>query len=244
MRGEERRTTAPRPQGPAMPLGSRPSHPAPGLRAVITATPPTHRTRPSTALPTLPPRRSLPSGPGAAGAAPGLARTRPARSGPWPVWPATPTAISQPRSSRQVPSSQGACASLPASPGTEGAPSRARHQLGGHRSATPWDMESHAGKAWPPAAAENHNSQNAWRCGPGPAPPPNAEVRRFEALTGWGVHSPTMAALGAYRCIECSREAAELYRDYQRGVLRISICVSRGDRAVGVGGWRVEEGDK
>ncbi|XP_065536396.1 protein ARV1 [Lathamus discolor] len=35
-----------------------------------------------------------------------------------------------------------------------------------------------------------------------------------------------MAALGAYRCIECSREAAELYRDYQRGVLRISICKS------------------
>uniref|UniRef100_A0A8B9GLB9 Protein ARV n=1 Tax=Amazona collaria TaxID=241587 RepID=A0A8B9GLB9_9PSIT len=35
-----------------------------------------------------------------------------------------------------------------------------------------------------------------------------------------------MAALGAYRCIECSREAAELYRDYQRGVLRISICAS------------------
>ncbi|XP_076190188.1 protein ARV1 isoform X2 [Aptenodytes patagonicus] len=33
-----------------------------------------------------------------------------------------------------------------------------------------------------------------------------------------------MAALGAYRCIECSREAAELYRDYRRGVLRISIC--------------------
>ncbi|KAM6365938.1 protein ARV1 isoform 2-T14 [Alca torda] len=35
-----------------------------------------------------------------------------------------------------------------------------------------------------------------------------------------------MAALGAYRCIECNREAAELYRDYQRGVLRISICKS------------------
>ncbi|XP_067149521.1 protein ARV1 isoform X1 [Apteryx mantelli] len=33
-----------------------------------------------------------------------------------------------------------------------------------------------------------------------------------------------MAELGAYRCIECNREASELYRDYQRGVLRISIC--------------------
>ncbi|KAM9018325.1 protein ARV1 [Ara ararauna] len=87
-------------------------------------------------------------------------------------------------------------------------------------------MESHTGKAWPPAAAENHNSQNARRCGPAPASPPNAEARRFEELTGRGVHSPTMAALGAYRCIECSREAAELYRDYQRGVLRISICKS------------------
>ncbi|NWI99954.1 ARV1 protein, partial [Crypturellus undulatus] len=35
-----------------------------------------------------------------------------------------------------------------------------------------------------------------------------------------------MAAPGAYRCIECHGEAAELYRDYQRGVLRISICKS------------------
>nr|XP_028579824.1 protein ARV1 isoform X1 [Podarcis muralis] len=31
---------------------------------------------------------------------------------------------------------------------------------------------------------------------------------------------------GAYRCIECSRKAPELYKDYQRGVLRISICVT------------------
>ncbi|CAI5770494.1 Protein ARV [Podarcis lilfordi] len=31
---------------------------------------------------------------------------------------------------------------------------------------------------------------------------------------------------GAYRCIECSRKAPELYKDYQRGVLRISICKS------------------
>uniref|UniRef100_A0A8C6ZCA2 Protein ARV n=1 Tax=Nothoprocta perdicaria TaxID=30464 RepID=A0A8C6ZCA2_NOTPE len=34
-----------------------------------------------------------------------------------------------------------------------------------------------------------------------------------------------MAAPGAYRCIECHGEATELYRDYQRGVLRISICI-------------------
>ncbi|XP_007423728.1 protein ARV1 isoform X1 [Python bivittatus] len=31
---------------------------------------------------------------------------------------------------------------------------------------------------------------------------------------------------GYYRCIECSTKATELYKDYQRGVLRISICKS------------------
>lgn len=50
----------------------------------------------------------------------------------------------------------------------------------------------------------------------------------MEELTGLGVLCRAMAALGAYRCIECNGEATELYRDYQRGVLRISICVSRG----------------
>ncbi|XP_015284729.1 PREDICTED: protein ARV1 isoform X2 [Gekko japonicus] len=35
-----------------------------------------------------------------------------------------------------------------------------------------------------------------------------------------------MEAPGAYRCIECNGKATELYRDYQRGVLRISICKS------------------
>ncbi|XP_042302108.1 protein ARV1 [Sceloporus undulatus] len=29
-----------------------------------------------------------------------------------------------------------------------------------------------------------------------------------------------------YRCIECNGEATELYKDYQRGVLRLSICKS------------------
>ncbi|XP_003215870.1 protein ARV1 [Anolis carolinensis] len=29
-----------------------------------------------------------------------------------------------------------------------------------------------------------------------------------------------------YRCIECNQKAAELYKDYQRGVVRISICKS------------------
>ncbi|CAM2111512.1 unnamed protein product [Caretta caretta] len=31
---------------------------------------------------------------------------------------------------------------------------------------------------------------------------------------------------GGYKCVECSQEAPELYRDYQRGVLRIAICKS------------------
>ncbi|OXB65373.1 hypothetical protein ASZ78_017103 [Callipepla squamata] len=35
-----------------------------------------------------------------------------------------------------------------------------------------------------------------------------------------------MAERGAYRCVECSREAAELYRDYRHGVLRIAVCKS------------------
>uniref|UniRef100_A0A8D0FAF0 Protein ARV n=1 Tax=Strix occidentalis caurina TaxID=311401 RepID=A0A8D0FAF0_STROC len=44
-------------------------------------------------------------------------------------------------------------------------------------------------------------------------------------LLGRGALSRAMAARGAYRCIECNRAAAELYRDYRRGVLRISICI-------------------
>nr|XP_044614955.1 protein ARV1 isoform X1 [Equus asinus]XP_044614963.1 protein ARV1 isoform X1 [Equus asinus] len=36
------------------------------------------------------------------------------------------------------------------------------------------------------------------------------------------------AAVGScqYRCIECNQEASELYRDYNHGVLKITICVS------------------
>lgn len=37
-----------------------------------------------------------------------------------------------------------------------------------------------------------------------------------------------MAEPGAYRCVECGGGAEELYRDYQRGVLRIALCVSTG----------------
>ncbi|XP_064014565.1 protein ARV1 [Pogoniulus pusillus] len=87
-------------------------------------------------------------------------------------------------------------------------------------------MEFRFGAALPRAAAANHSSQSAPGCGACPASSLNAELRRLEALTGRGVLRQAMATLGAYRCIECSREAAELYRDYQRGVLRISICKS------------------
>uniref|UniRef100_A0A670YQ62 Protein ARV n=1 Tax=Pseudonaja textilis TaxID=8673 RepID=A0A670YQ62_PSETE len=34
-----------------------------------------------------------------------------------------------------------------------------------------------------------------------------------------------MEESACYRCIECSTKASELYKDYQRGVLRISICI-------------------
>uniref|UniRef100_A0A4W3KG91 Protein ARV n=1 Tax=Callorhinchus milii TaxID=7868 RepID=A0A4W3KG91_CALMI len=34
---------------------------------------------------------------------------------------------------------------------------------------------------------------------------------------------PTME--GAYRCVECNQEARELYRDYSRGVIKITICI-------------------
>lgn len=42
--------------------------------------------------------------------------------------------------------------------------------------------------------------------------------------------APTAAAAAPascqYRCIECNQEAKELYRDYNHGVLKITICVS------------------
>ncbi|XP_029450055.1 protein ARV1 isoform X2 [Rhinatrema bivittatum] len=28
-----------------------------------------------------------------------------------------------------------------------------------------------------------------------------------------------------YKCVECSKEAAELYRDYSRGILKLTICI-------------------
>lgn len=36
----------------------------------------------------------------------------------------------------------------------------------------------------------------------------------------------TTSSTCQYRCIECNQEAKELYRDYNHGVLKITICVS------------------
>lgn len=42
---------------------------------------------------------------------------------------------------------------------------------------------------------------------------------------GVGV-TPAASASYQYRCIECNQEAKELYRDYNHGVLKITICES------------------
>lgn len=46
--------------------------------------------------------------------------------------------------------------------------------------------------------------------------------------SGKGTEGAAAAASSSflYRCIECNREARELYRDYNHGVLKITICVS------------------
>ncbi|XP_017203227.2 protein ARV1 isoform X3 [Oryctolagus cuniculus] len=41
---------------------------------------------------------------------------------------------------------------------------------------------------------------------------------------GVGV-TPAASASYQYRCIECNQEAKELYRDYNHGVLKITICI-------------------
>lgn len=108
-----------RPAG-SLPSALRPS-PGPQGRAEPRADGrlPTHRTPRSTALSTPPPKRSPPSGPGAAGSAPawagtgsGTARSEPPQPGPGPVPTAAPTAPSRSRVRRQLPSSRGACAPL------------------------------------------------------------------------------------------------------------------------------------
>lgn len=50
---------------------------------------------------------------------------------------------------------------------------------------------------------------------------------RRGSLSGKGTDGAATAASPClYRCIECNREARELYRDYSHGVLKITICVS------------------
>uniref|UniRef100_A0A8C9F7S4 Protein ARV n=1 Tax=Pavo cristatus TaxID=9049 RepID=A0A8C9F7S4_PAVCR len=57
--------------------------------------------------------------------------------------------------------------------------------------------------------------------------PSSASERGNEAVVSPGGEAVLLCAMverGAYRCVECSREAAELYRDYRHGVLRIAVC--------------------
>ncbi|OBS82538.1 hypothetical protein A6R68_23477 [Neotoma lepida] len=50
---------------------------------------------------------------------------------------------------------------------------------------------------------------------------------RRGSLPGKGTEGAATAASPClYRCIECNREARELYRDYSHGVLKITICKS------------------
>ncbi|XP_006992878.1 protein ARV1 [Peromyscus maniculatus bairdii] len=50
---------------------------------------------------------------------------------------------------------------------------------------------------------------------------------RRGSLSGKGTDGAATAASPClYRCIECNREARELYRDYSHGVLKITICKS------------------
>lgn len=57
---------------------------------------------------------------------------------------------------------------------------------------------------------------------------PEGETAGKESTEGVTA-TPTATAVSAscqYRCIECNQEAKELYRDYNHGVLKITICVS------------------
>lgn len=58
--------------------------------------------------------------------------------------------------------------------------------------------------------------------------------------SGKGTEGAAAAASSSflYRCIECNREARELYRDYNHGVLKITICVSAPGGGAGRGASR------
>lgn len=196
------------------PVGSLPSalRPSPGPQG--RAEPradgrlPTHRTPRSTALPTPPPKRSPPSGPGAAGSAPawagtgsGTARSEPPQPGPGPVPTAAPTAPSRSRVRRQLPSSRGACAPLPhRARGEEHLPAGGD---GGEQSAAALPHGIRSPIAGPPhcrEAGENFNSRHAPRRGTILLPPLNAETRQLEVAAGgscfrvrWRSRAPTAA---------------------------------------------------
>ncbi|XP_042652050.1 LOW QUALITY PROTEIN: protein ARV1 [Tyto alba] len=111
----------------------------------------------------------------------------------------------------------------PASAGHGGQPRRPSHGTGGEEGAAALPPGT-----WSPASASpgrqrrehQTTTPGMHRCaGPARLRP---RRRKRSGAKRWRA----MAALGVYRCIECSEEAAELYRDYRRGVLRISICKS------------------
>lgn len=43
---------------------------------------------------------------------------------------------------------------------------------------------------------------------------------------GVSATSTSASASCQYRCIECNEGAKELYRDYNHGILKLTICVS------------------
>lgn len=236
-----------RPAG-SLPSALRPS-PGPQGRAEPRADGrlPTHRTPRSTALSTPPPKRSPPSGPGAAGSAPawagtgsGTARSEPPQPGPGPVPTAAPTAPSRSRVRRQLPSSRGACA--PLTHRTRGEEHLPAGGDGGEQGAAALPHGIRSPIAGPPHCRGGGRKPQLPACTAARDHPSSASERGNEAVGSGGgrvVLSCAMAEPGAYRCVECSREAAELYRDYRHGVLRIAVCVSRAGADLGQRGCNV-----
>lgn len=236
-----------RPAG-SLPSALRPS-PGPQGRAEPRANGrlPTHRTPRSTALSTPPPKRSPPSGPGAAGSAPawagtgsGTARSEPPQPGPGPVPTAAPTAPSRSRVRRQLPSSRGACAPLPhRARGEEHLPAGGD---GGEQSAAALPHGIRSPIAGPPHCRGGGRKLQLPACTAARDHPSFASERGNEAVGSGGGRVVLLCAMAepdAYRCVECSREAAELYRDYRHGVLRIAVCVSRAGADLGQCGCNV-----
>jgi len=111
---------------------------------------------------------------------------------------------------------------------------------GGRRRAARWDTEFPRRRRLARRRQQKTTTPAMHRGAPPALPPPPPPERGSEGARSADRLGRAMAALGAYRCIECNGAAAELYRDYLRGVLRISICVSpgRGREAGRAGGVR------